>query len=318
MTGISDTLDSSAAHALLTVLPVPAAVPAIAYATAPSAPVYRAIMRIFYLNRQEYGAHLNPGEVAEQLRRRYGLGHDGDALATDLDQLVRWGSLSARQDTPRVRRASELVRKQFIYDISAAGEVCERFLERIDDLRKQSGSLQAHRLPAILTELRRLAVELGGEDPDPAALQAAFTNLVAALDELRRGASDFMRDLARLVHSTDALDEDSFTSYKNQVVEYLNGFRRQVDVHATQIADAIDAVEAAGLDRMLDLIASIQEAPQYDVSAAEARRRAVEPLARAWNGVRGWFSPDSGQPHFRLWTAISTTPLAGSCPPFGA
>src|SRR2546423_6281233 len=105
---------------------------AIAYATAPDAPLYRAIMRIFHLNRQEYGPHLSPGEVADQLRVRYGLEHDGDALAADLEQLRAWGSLDGRQDNPRVRHASELVRKRFIYDITAAGEECERFLERIE------------------------------------------------------------------------------------------------------------------------------------------------------------------------------------------
>jgi uncharacterized protein (TIGR02677 family) len=154
-------------------------VSAISYATAPTAPVYRAIMRIFYLNRQEYGPHLSPAEVAEQLRVRYDIDQDGDALAADLDQLVDWGSLQARQDTPRVRHASELVRKRFIYDITAAGEECERFLERIESLQEQAGSLQAQRLPAILTELRRLATVLDDSGPEPAALQAAFTNLVA-------------------------------------------------------------------------------------------------------------------------------------------
>jgi uncharacterized protein (TIGR02677 family) len=275
-------------------------VSAISYATAPSAPVYRAVMRIFYLNRQEYGPHLSPAEVAEQLRVRYDIEHDGDALAADLEQLVDWGSLQARQDTPRVRHASELVRKRFIYDITAAGEECERFLERIESLEEQAGSLQAERLPAILTELRRLATVLHESEPDPAALQAAFTNLVAALDELRHGSSDFMRDLARLMHATDALDEATFTTYKTQVVDYLTGFRRQLTQHASPIARAIDTVEALGIERMLDLIASIQEAPQYDVSAAEIRRRAVEPLRRNWNGVRSWFSPDTGQPHFQL------------------
>src|SRR3954471_7570184 len=168
-----------------------APVPAITYATAPNAPVYRAIMRIFYLDRQEYGPHLSPADVAAQLRVRFALDHDGDALALDLEQLHRWGALDARQDTPRVRHASELIRKQFIYDITAAGEECERFLERVESLHEQAGSLQSQRLPAILTELRRIAAALRADDPDPPALQAAFTNLVAALEELHRGASDF-------------------------------------------------------------------------------------------------------------------------------
>jgi uncharacterized protein (TIGR02677 family) len=276
------------------------AVTAISYATAPSAPVYRAIMRIFYLNRQEYGPHLSPADVAAQLRVRFGLDHDGDALAADLEQLRAWGSLDARQDTPRVRHASELVRKQFIYDITAVGEHCERFLELVENLHEQSGSLQSQRLPAVLTELRRLAARLDDPDPDPAELQAAFTNLVAALEELRQGAAEFMRDLARLMHATDALDEDAFATYKTQIFEYLTGFRSRLETDAPVIADAIAAVEARGVERMLDLIASIQEAPQYDISPAEARRRAVEPLRRGWNGVRGWFSPQHGQPHFKI------------------
>ena len=63
---------------------------AISYATAPNADAYWAMMRLFYENRQEYGPHLSPGDVADRLRARYGIERDIDQLDLDLKQLMQW------------------------------------------------------------------------------------------------------------------------------------------------------------------------------------------------------------------------------------
>lgn len=277
-----------------------APVPQISYATAPNAHTYRAIMRIVYENREAYGQPLHPAQVADQLRSRYGVELDDDAVASLLAQLAQWQVLDARQDATRVHRASDLVRKQLTYDITAAGEHCERFLAAFDTLVDEAGSLQGQRLNDILTELRRLHSEMTGSQPDPAALQAALTNLVAALDELRRGSRTFLRELQQLTHANDALDESAFSAYKQQVVDYLLGFRTALEQRADAISRAVADVEAAGVEQMLALVASIQAAPQYGVSQQESHRRALEPLRRQWRGVRSWFSEADGQPEFRL------------------
>jgi uncharacterized protein (TIGR02677 family) len=274
---------------------------AIAYATAPNSELYRPVMRLFHENRQEYGPHLSPGDVADRLRVGYGIERDLDQLDLDLKQLMQWGALEGRQDNPRVRTASELVRRQFIYDITPAGEECERFLERLGRLRAQAGSLQGQRLPTILTELKRMARELDLPEPSPVQLQEALTNLTAALEELRQGALDFMRDLANVMHSSDALDVESFTVYKNQVIDYLIGFRAELESTGGDIRDAIGEVEVRGTERLIDLVASQQEAPVFDVDPAEVRRRAAEQPRRAWAGVRSWFvAGKDGRPHFEL------------------
>lgn len=276
------------------------AVPQISYATAPNAPVYRAIMRIFFENREAYGPRLSPAVVAEQLRVR-GWGEiEIETLCLHLQQLHQWQALEAHQDTTRVNRASDLVRKQLVYDITLAGEACERFLDALDNLREQGGSLQAERLPAILTELKRILGELRSERPDPGALQAALTNLVAALDELRRGSRAFLRDLQAVTYSTDALDETQFADYKQRVVEYLVGFHAELERHADRISDTIDEIEDAGVQTMLTLVAELQAAPQYGLSAAENHERALAPLRRQWSGVRSWFARADGQPEFQL------------------
>lgn len=276
----------------------------VAYAAAANAHIYRPIMRLLYENRQQYGQHLPPARVAEQLKRRHGLEREVDEVASDLDQLMRWGAVEAQHDATRARRASELVRRQFVYDITPAGELTERFLEALDGLVEQAGSLQGTRLPAILSELSRLADELEGPEPDAAVLQRTLTNLVAALEELRAGSADFMRELAKVMHSTEALDEDAFHAYKGRVLEYLEGFRLDLERFAGPIARAIATVEERGVERMVDAIAAIEEAPAYDVSPDETRRRAAAQRRNAWRGVRNWFIPAAGQaPPFALLDA---------------
>ena len=276
------------------------AVPPISYATAPNAPIYRAIMRIFHENREVYGQLLSPATVQERLAQRTGTAVGFDALCLYLEQLDRWGAVVSRQDTTRVQVASELIRKQLIYDITPAGELCERFLEDIDNLRDHTGSLQAQRLPDILTELKRIADALSQPEPDGALLSNALTNLVGALAELREGSNAFMRDLSRLEHSTDALDEDRFNDYKQQVIDYLLGFHRNLDLYAHRISATIDEIEGLGVERLIDLVAGVREAPQYDLTPAEVRARSASAARRQWQGVRSWFAYEDGQAHFQL------------------
>lgn len=113
-----------------------------------------------------------------------------------------------------------------------------------------------------------------------------------------------MRELAKVMHSTEALDEDAFHAYKGRVLEYLEGFRLDLERFAGPIGRAIAAVEAHGVERMVDLIAAIEEAPAYDISPEEARRRAAAGRRNAWRGVRNWFITSSGQaPPFALLDA---------------
>lgn len=268
----------------------------VAYATAPNAHIYRPIMRLFYENRQQYGQHLPPSSVAEQLRRRFGIDRSLDDVVGDLEYLVRWRALEAQHDSSRARTASELVRRHFVYDITAAGELTERFLEHLGGLVEQAGSLQGTRLPAILQELTRLTEELDRPEPDPQVLQSALTNLVAALDELHSGANDFTRELAKVMHATEALDEDAFHAYKSRVLEYLEGFRADLERFANPIAAGIAAVEEQDVERLVGLIASIEQAPAYNVSDEEARRRVAVLRRNQWTGVRNWFVGSRSQP----------------------
>jgi uncharacterized protein (TIGR02677 family) len=268
----------------------------VAYATGQNAHIYRPIMRLFYENRQQYGQHLAPSEVAEQLRRRFGIEREVDDVVADLDQLATWRALERQHDSSRAKKASELVRKHFIYDITAAGELTERYLEQLDSLVEQAGSLQGSRLPAILQELTRLAEQLRRPEPEAQALQSALTNLVAALDELHSGANDFTRELAKVMRATEALDEDAFHAYKSRVLEYLEGFRADLERFANPIADAIAAVEEQDVERMVTLIAAIEQAPAYNVSEDEARRRVAAQRRNQWMGVRNWFIGSRNQP----------------------
>lgn len=273
----------------------------ISYATAPSADEYRAIMRLFYENRQSYGTHLTVSDVVDRIAERHGERRSSTSVEADLEQLRRWGALDARQDNPRARTASELVRNQRIYDITAAGEECERFLDALGSLRERAGSLQGQRLTAILRELLAIAGELDRHEPRAEAVQASFTQIIAALGELSEGAKDFMRDIDRLARSTEQLQPDAFQAYKQQVLDHLTGFRVQMDDVGQQIPQAIAQVESRGVDRMLELVARGQNAPIYGLSTEESQARTVETLSRGWLGVLAWFGGvDGGAPKFAL------------------
>jgi uncharacterized protein (TIGR02677 family) len=104
---------------------------------------------------------------------------------------------------------------------------------------------------------------------------------------------------------TDAIEagdvaEESFLVYKQAVLAYLDRFLSQLERLAPEIRTAVESVEASGIERLLHLAASADEAPTPDGVAD----RSPELFGR-WEGLRGWFVGDPGQ-----WPTLESLQVA--------
>lgn len=261
----------------------------LAYVVADKASAYRVIMDVFAEAKRQYVLRLRPEEVLERAQRRGQILDLEEDPANALDQLVSWGNLKRTQDTARARSLAEFARRRSLYQLTPDGEAAQLAVEQVERSLGTTGSLQDFMLPAILDELRSLQSELDRADPDSGVLLASLTNLFAQFASLANNASIFMGSLTDAIEAGDVAEE-SFLIYKQAVLAYLDRFLSQLERLAPEIRTAVEALEAAGIERLVHLAASADEAPTPDGVAD----RSPELLGR-WEGLRGWFVGDPGQ-----------------------
>ncbi len=262
---------------------------AISYAVAENADVHQRIMRVLFDNKRVLGARLTEDVIADRLRTGHGYEIGAEALVRHLDQLAVWGAIDRQYDAGHARNLDEFKRRRHNYAITQAGELAERFLEDLDNLRERVGALEASRLQAILAELAVIVRELESGQPEPQLLRTGLDNLRGELDALDQGASDFMAQLANVLASTEAVNDDSFLVYKDRVIRYLSGFASEFRRCAQRVEDQILRVEQLGVEPMLALAAAVDEPPVFGKTAQEVAELRRAEKRDAWRALSTWF-----------------------------
>jgi uncharacterized protein (TIGR02677 family) len=279
--------------------------PVIRYALAENAETHQRIMRVLFENKRVLGPRLTEDVVAGRLWAAFGYELDAGTIVRSLDALVGWGAIDRQHDAGHARSLEEFNRRRFNYAITQAGELAERFLEDLDNLRERVGALEGSRLEAILAELGAIVRELESGQPEPQRLRTALDNLRAELEALEQGASDFMAQLANVLASGAAINDESFLAYKDRVIGYLTGFASQFRRTAQRIEDQIVRVEALGVEPMLALAASVDEPPVFGKTAEEVAQLRRAEKRDAWRALSGWFVASGGDA--APWRKLSDT-----------
>ena len=277
----------------------------IRYALSENAEVHQRVMRLLYENKRVLGARLTEDVVAERLWAAYGFELNADSVMRSLDALVGWGAIDRQHDAGHARSLEEFKRRRFNYAITQAGELAERFLEDLDNLRERIGALKGSRLQAILAELGSIVSELESGQPEPQRLRTALDNLRGELEALDQGASDFMAQLASVLASSEAINDESFLAYKDRVIGYLTGFASQFRRSAQRIEDQIARVEELGVEPMLALAASVDEPPVFGKTPEEVAELRRAEKRDAWRALSAWFVASSGDS--APWRKLSDT-----------
>ena len=190
-------------------------VAAFKYVTVENAPIYRALVQVFYEARQRYVIEMRPAEVLARLEEspyHAEIGAEG-ALDRHLEQLVQWGNLFHRHDTAAVSRIEDFYRRSFVYNLSAVGEAAHRAVLEVETTVGRSGSLQATMLEKIRDTLRALAaggepdlvgrhlsgrlVDLVGRHPDLVGRHPDLVHVVNRTPEVRRHLGNSVHEMNR-------------------------------------------------------------------------------------------------------------------------
>jgi len=268
-------------------------VAAFKYVTADNAPIYRAVMQVFFDARQSYVIELRPNDVLDRLRtsRLFAEIPTDEALDYHLSQLVDWGNLAAAHDPGAVARLEDFYRKRFLYHLTAVGEAAHRAVLDVEATAGRSGSLQSTMLAKNRDALRALA-ECSADSPAPPDdVLGLLHDLHTAFDTLTEEANRFIGELDRST-APDRIEEERFVLYKQALLAYISRFVEQLRRLADEIRAGIEAVELAGAHRLIELASRSPDLPPALGTEDPVAAWIAEQRAR-WSGVRAWFVGDS-------------------------
>lgn len=290
------------------------------HAVVEHAPRYRAVMRAFAAAKQRFVVHLRPEDVHAGLTADPSV---ADPLTADpsepadpadpgdsadpaeepltlehvraaLDQLVGWGNLRSEADTARVTTVEDFNRARYLYQLTHEGEAAEQALATFEEALGRRGELQAVALADIRDRLRELLADARADEPDPGRVRAALRDLAATSDGLADNASAFLAGLQRTVDVRGG-DEEAFLAYKDALVAYVERFVGELTTASPEIAGLLDALDAAGVDRLLALAAQAEAADASPDEADPVGTRLAAWRDR-WRGLRQWFAGGGDRP----------------------
>lgn len=269
-----------------------------AYLSTPNAPIYRRVMRALMTEKERFTVHMRSEGVLLALRSDGGAPVDEDAVTDALERLARpaWGNLHDFPDASRVTALEDFYRRRMLYQLSREGEAAERALAQYDAALGTRGALQSVALEDIvvlLTQLRNSIAERdSGRPVDSAAIHQALRALHDRFSELAENAVAFMGSMQRTIDLHDA-DVDAFLAYKEQLIEYLERFIRDLLTRGAAIAALLLDIPASAVVSLAEIAA---ERESVDAAPGEAERAfdlARDRWLTQWSGLEGWFISSS-------------------------
>lgn len=260
--------------------------------SAEKAALYRAILRVFTQAKTSFALHLRPADVRAVLRDE-GLLDESDTGSLDvaLTQLCEWRNLESHRDTADVTTIEEFYRPRFLYQLTVEGEAAERALALFFETLIQPGELQATALADIRQYLGELSKLAEGDAIDESVIHRVLHLLTTRFEQLTLRAQTFLRGLQRTI-DLHGISIETFLSYKQTLIDYLERFIGELVISTHEIADRILEIEKHEVTHLLDAAArrDVVDALEHERETRLRKARAL--WDTRWSGLRGWFIGD--------------------------
>lgn len=255
----------------------------LAYATAPNADLYVAVMEAAVEARSRFRLQLRPADIVATV------GIDRDTASAALEFLADHQALHKTFDASEAETLAEYYKGAFLYQVTPAGMAAHQGVREVLATRfADAGRLSASLLPRIHEALEALVRD--SADHDDSRLAADFAGLFALVDELADSAATYLRELDAEV-SDLATDSERLSAYKAAVLTYLERFNRELSSWTPRVVAAIDNL-SVDAPQLLARAASIDAAPRLDGTVDDGP---IERLTGQWDGTVSWFSERPGR-----------------------
>ncbi|OIN67633.1 TIGR02677 family protein [Exiguobacterium sp. KRL4] len=259
------------------------------YLTVDKSPHYRKILRFFYVQHEHLLEFLVPEMILESLRMdELFFEYDLERLHTDLSQLVKWGNLTAQQETGRVRTIEEFKKRRFRYQITPFTVEFERMLIQFEEKGDYfSGSLektQFQRFRHVLEQIQKLE-NLSNED-----CSQLWDDLIMYFKAIKQNTSDYFGYL-RSEQTVEQMQSEAFLIYKDRFTQYLSDFIITLQRTSASIQFLFEEISEDYLIKYLQRV----EAHQSKKMIGESVEDGSAELLMTFMNVKRWFIGKDGE-----------------------
>lgn len=240
---------------------------------------YLRVLRAFDRARANYQVLLHATDVAEQLAA------DPAEVTPLLDQLYGWQVLDRSYDGTRAASLAEYRNRHYVYQFTQAGYRAYRAVEDVLSARVDDAVLSRLVFPELLADLQALAQ--ANAEGDAEVVYRKLTRLDGALADMAERAARFYLLLGDLSRTAETSAE-VFLAHKDALLAHLREFTSELARYTPKLAAAVAAVEATGVERLVELAASADER----VFRSPAER--VADWQQRWAGLAHWFRAEDG------------------------
>lgn len=261
------------------------------YLTADKAWSYRTILRYFYIQHERMREFIFPEEIYAYVKELPSFAdYTEEQLHQDLDQLVRWNNLIARQETGRSQTIEEFKKKRFRYQCTPYTVEFERMLQAMEKGGEGfGGSLEKKEFERLYQALVKIESALKqAELPPPDECGQMWNDVFTYFRSIVRNTSDYIAHI-NTEEAEERMQTEAFLVFKDQFTTYLRDFIIELQQTALKIQQLLQTVTIPELLPFIkQVIAHEKQVPRFeDVARNEAEL--IEEQQEKWQSVHMWF-----------------------------
>src|SRR5690625_4969434 len=261
------------------------------YLTVDKAWSYRAILRYFYIQHERMREFLFPEEVLEYLHTLPGFtDYTEEQLHQDLDQLVRWNNLIARQETGRARTIEEFKKKRFRYQCTPYTVEFERMLQEMEKGGENfGGSLEKKEFERLYQALFEVESILKNSSlPEAADCAQIWNDVFTYFRSITKNTSDYIAHI-NSEEAEERMQTEAFLVFKDQFTTYLRDFIIELQQTALKIQQLLQTIDLPKLQQfMKQVIIHQQKVPRFE-DIALGEEDLLEAETEKWKSLSIWF-----------------------------
>lgn len=259
------------------------------YLTAEKAWSYRAILRYFYIQHERMRDFLFPEEIYEYLTQNNEFeDYTIDALHIDLDALVKWGNLIARQELGKSRTVEEFKKKRFRYQCTPYTVEFERMLLELEGIGETfGGSLERTQFERLYQSLSKIEqIVKGKTDEGDEECSQIWEDTVSYFRQITQNTSDYIAYI-NSEEVENQMQTEAFLVYKDQFTTYLRDFIIALQATALQIQDLLLLLPGKELRVFFDKV--INHSEQVFRFENEKSDNPYGDYDEKWLSIKAWF-----------------------------
>ncbi|MBD1379521.1 TIGR02677 family protein [Metabacillus arenae] len=266
------------------------------YLTTENAWRYRTILRYFYEQHERMRQYLFPEEVIEYLNTFEAFqSYTEEMLQHDLEQLVKWKNLIARQETGKVKTIEEFKKKRFRYQCSPYTVEIERMVKSLEKLGDSfGGSLERTLFERLYETLRKCNTLITQtQEPSDEEVFRVWEDVFDYFRKLIQNSADYIAYI-NSENIEERMMTEAFLAYKDAFTEYLRDFIISLQQTSLNIEFLLQNMDQDLLKKMIGKVIKHQlKIPRLEDVALDPKRLMEEHL-QSWDSLKTWFLGKDG------------------------